>query len=131
MKFRLLLSLIACVVTAPALAWSGSAQAGDYRVTAILADNNARLQSISVASNMRVSSGNMQLRAWFVDSEGGILASAPLSVPDAAGTTLVALGKGVGIPSDATALVVLAQPAGLTRASTATAPAIVAQIALP
>ena len=130
MMIRTALLAFAFVAATPALAWSGSTQAGDYRITATL-DNDAHLQSVSLAPQSGLVSKPMQLHAWFVDSEGAILAQAPLTTANASGATLVALGKGSAVPANATALVVLAQPAGLTRTAMAASPAVVAQIALP
>jgi hypothetical protein len=132
MVFRtaLLAFAFAFAAAGPALAWSGSAQAGDYRVTATL-DGNARLQSVSLAPQAGMPARPMRLHAWFVDSEGAILAQAPLATANANGANLVALGKGASVPANASALVVLAQPAGLTHIATASSPGVVAQIALP
>ncbi|HMI18866.1 MAG TPA: hypothetical protein VK533_04920 [Sphingomonas sp.] len=130
MIFRTTLLAFAFTVASPVLAWSGSTQAGDYRITATL-DNDAHLQSVSLAPQSGLASKPMQLHAWFVDSEGAILAPAPLATANASGRTLVALGKGAAVPATASALVVLAQPAGLTRTAMAASPAVVAQIALP
>lgn len=131
MKFRALLPLLACLAAAPACAWSGTANAGDYRVTATLADDGTALRSISLAPERGVSSRPMQFHAWFVDSEGAILSSAPLAAAQGDGMTRIAYGNGIAVPSRASALVVLAQPAGLTKASAAASPSVVAQIALP
>jgi hypothetical protein len=130
MIFRTALLALAFTAASPVLAWSGSMQAGDYRITATL-DGNARLQSVSLVPQAGTAARPMQLHAWFVDSEGAILAQAPLTAANANGPTLVALGKGAAVPTTASALVVLAQPAGLTRTAMAASPAVVAQIALP
>ncbi len=130
MLFRAALLAFAFAAASPALAWSGSAQAGDYRVTATL-DSNARLQSVSLAPKYGMTARPMQLHAWFVDSEGAILAQAPLATANTNSPTLVALGKGAAIPANASALVVLAQRAGLTRTAMAASPGLVAQIPLP
>jgi hypothetical protein len=130
MLFRVALLAFVFAAASPALAWSGSAQAGYYRVTAAL-DGDARLQSVSLAPQPGAAAKPMQLHAWFVDSEGAILAQAPLATANAIGSNLVALGKGASVPANASALIVLAQPAGLTRTAMAASPAVVAQIALP
>jgi len=127
---RAALLAFAFAATSPALAWSGSAQAGDYRITATL-DRDARLQSVSLAPRTAMAANSMQLHAWFVDSEGAILAPAPLAAANANGPTLIALGKRTAVPANASALVVMAQPAGLTHIAMAASPAVVAQIALP
>jgi hypothetical protein len=129
MMFRAALLAFAVTAASPALAWSGSAQAGNYRITATL--DHAHLQSVSLASQSDMAVKPMQLHAWFVDSEGAILAPAPLATVNASGPMLVAAGKSATVPANASALVVLAQPAGLTRTAMAASPAVVAQIALP
>jgi hypothetical protein len=127
MIFRAVVAVAAVLAAAPACAWSGSATAGDYRFTATLSDGDSRLQQVAVGG----ASAPMTLRAWYVDSEGAILGNAALASPSGKGTTQVAFAKGSAVPTRAAALVVLAQPAGLTRTASAAAPAVVAQIALP
>ena len=128
MKFHAALAFLALVAASPALAWSGSTLAGDYRVTARVDAN--RLQSVSLAPQAGVTAKSMQMHAWFVDEDGAILAQAPLANANPNGATLVALGKSTPVPANATALVVMAQPAGLTRAAASAQPALMAQIAL-
>lgn len=128
MKFRAAFGLIGLALASPAFAWQGSAQAGDYRVTATL-DRNA-LQSVSLTPQSGLAAKPMQLHAWFVDGEGAILAQAPLPNANPNGTILIAQARSTLVLAAATALVVMAQPAGLTRIAAAAEPAIVAQIAL-
>ena len=126
--FRLILFGLGFVLASPAFAWSGSTIAGDYSVTANVDAN--RLQSISLAPQSRMAARSMQLHAWFVDAEGGILAQAPLPDARANGAILIAQANRTPVPTDAIALVVMAQPAGLTHAAAAERPAVIAQIAL-
>lgn len=128
MKFRAAFGLIGLLAATPALAWQGSSQAGDYRVTATLDAN--RLQSVSLTPQSGMAAKPMQLHAWFVDGEGAILAQAPLPNANPSGAILVAQAKSTPVPASATALVVMAQPAGLTRTAASAQPAVVAQIAL-
>lgn len=130
MKFLAVTLCLGLALASPALAWSGSASTGDYRVTATL-DANSRLQSVALAPQEGTATMQMRLQAWFVDAEGAILAQVPLANANPSGATLIALGKSTPVPANATALVVMARPAGLTRTATAAQPAIVAQIALP
>ena len=130
MKFRSFLFGLGIAFASPAFAWSGSTQTGGYRVTATL-DSNSRLQSVSLAPKDGLAAKPMELHAWFVDAEGAILAKAPLATANPNGATLIALGRSTPVPASATALVVMAQPAGLTRTASAAQPAVVAQIALP
>ena len=127
-KFRAAFGLIGLLLASPAFAWQGSAQAGDYRVTATLDAN--KLQNVSLAPQSGMVAKPMQLHAWFVDADGAILAQAPLPDASPSGTILVAQAKSPPIPASATALVVMAQPAGLTHVAAAARPALVAQIAL-
>lgn len=127
-KFRAAFGLIGLLVASPAFAWQGSAQAGDYRVTATLDAN--KLQSVSLTPQSGMAAKPMQLHAWFVDEDGAILAQAPLPDANSNGPILVAQGRNTPVPASATALVVMAQPAGLTRAAAAARPVLVAQIAL-
>lgn len=128
MKFRTAFAAIGLALASPAFAWSGSTVAGDYRVTATLDAN--RLQSISLAPQSGMAARTMQLHAWFVDAEGAILAQASLPNASPSGAILVAQANRTPVPASATALVVMAQPAGLTRTAAAEQPAVVAQIAL-
>jgi hypothetical protein len=130
MKFPVLLIALGSLAATPALAWSGSTQAGDYRVTATL-DGASHLQSVALAPQSGTAARPMQVHAWFVDSEGAILGQAPLGAANPNGITLIAAARGTPVPSAATSLVVMAQPAGLTRTASAAQPAILAQIALP
>lgn len=128
MKFRAFAGLIGLLFSSPAFAWQGSTQAGNYRITATL--NASRLQSVSLTPRSGPAMKPMQLHAWFVDEEGAVLAQAPLPNADPDGPLLIAQAKSIPVPASATALVVMAQPAGLTRVAAADQPAIVAQIAL-
>jgi len=128
MMFRIVVGLIGTMLAAPAFAWSGSALAGDYRVTANIEAN--RLSSILVTPPQGVGTTPMQIHAWFVDGEGAILGEAPLANAMANGAALVASGKSAPIPAHAAALVVMAQPARLARAAAIGQPALIAQIAL-
>lgn len=128
MKFPVAFALIGLLAATPALAWQGSAQAGEYRITATL-DRNA-LQSVSLTPQAGSATRPMQLHAWFVDEEGAILAQASLPNANPSGAILVAQAKSTPVPASATALVVMAQPAGLTRTAASSQPAVVAQIAL-
>ena len=128
MKFPAAFVCLSLLAASPALAWSGSTLAGDYRVTAEVDAN--KLQSVSFAPQAGTAVKPMQLYAWFVDEEGAILAQAPLANANPNGATLIALGKSTPVPTAATALIVMAQPAGLTRTAASAQPALVAQIAL-
>jgi hypothetical protein len=128
MKFPVAFVCVGMALASPALAWSGSTQAGAYRVTANVDAN--KLQSVSLAPQSGLAVKPMQLHAWFVDEDGAILAQAPLANASPNGATLVALGNSIPVPANATSLVVMAQPAGLTRTASAAQPAVVAQIAL-
>ena len=127
-KFKAAVGLIGLLAASPAFAWQGSAEAGDYRVTATLDAN--KLQSVSLTPQSGLAAKPMQLHAWFVDEDGAVLAQAPLPDANPNGAILVAQGKSTPVPASATALVVMAQPAGLTRVAAAAQPALVAQIAL-
>jgi len=127
-KFRAAIGSIGLLLASPAFAWQGSTQAGDYRVTATL--NANRLQSVSLTPQSGIAARPMQLHAWFVDEEGAILAQAPLPNASPNGPLLIAQAKSTPVPASAAALVVMAQPAGLTRSAAAAEPAVMAQIAL-
>lgn len=128
MKFRAAFGLVGLLFASPVFAWQGSTQAGDYRVTATL--NANRLQSVSLTPQSGTAAMPMQIHAWFVDEAGAILAQAPLPNADPNGPLLIAQAKSTPVPASATALVVVAQPAGLKRTAAAAQPAVVAQIAL-
>jgi len=128
MQFGAIFGLLGLLLAGPALAWSGSAQAGDYRFTANL--DSDKLESILLAPRAGIAARPMRLHAWFVDKEGAILAQATLGIANPNGATLIALGKSTPVPTGATALVVMAQPTGVSHTTAASEPALVAQIAL-
>jgi hypothetical protein len=122
---RALLPIGAALAATPLLAATSSAVAGGHSFTATISDH--RLASISVDA----SSAPMTLRAWYVDDAGAILGEASLGKLNSNGMATVALAKSSVVPANANALVVVAQPAGLSRTATADAPAVIARIALP
>jgi hypothetical protein len=115
----------AFTLAGPALAWSGSAQAGAYQVTATMAPDTRSL-SLAVASS---DAKPAAVHAWFIDSEGLILG--PAAMPAHAGGQLVAYNPAVQVPDKAAAVVVMAQPDAARAAADGDPDAQVTQISLP
>jgi hypothetical protein len=125
---KLLLSIGAGMVlglAGPALAWTDSAQAGDYRVTATMAPQSRSL-SLAVASSAAKPAA---VHAWFVDGEGMILGRA--AVPARTGGQLIAYNPAVPVPEKATAVVVMTRPDPVRAIRDGDPDAQVTQITLP
>ena len=116
MRFRAPLVLACCFAATASFALTGSAHAPGNRVTAQFANDDTRLKSVAIKDSGGTSARGIKLHSWYVDSEGAILLAAV---------------DGVAVPARATSLVVLAEPVGLRRTSTAVTPAQVTQITLP
>jgi len=116
---------IALAFSAPAMAWTNSANAGDYKVTASMGPDS-RMLSLAVASE---SGKPAAVHAWFIDSEGMILGAAALNGQPGAQT--VAYNPSVKVPANAAAVVVMTQPNVQRAALDGDPEARITQISLP
>lgn len=137
MNARSLLPIAAMALlgaAAPAFAWTGTSRISDYRFTATITPAAApgfQSLSLSVAPTAASAAQATRLSAWFIDSEGMILAPATIDGSTRDGARLIAYDRSIKVPAGASALVVLAQPGGGGASAGGKAPAVLSQFTLP